>query len=160
MYGFGASAHLAIQVAVHRGAQVYVFSRGAEHRRLAESLGAVWTGEAANPPAEKLEAAIVFAPAGELVAAALDTLDRGGRLVLAGIYMSDIPALEYRRLNYERSIQTVANATREDAREFMALAAEAGVRAQTEAFPLVEANRVLALLKAGGIRGAGVLVVE
>lgn len=160
MYGFGASAHLALQVAVHAGAQVYVFSRSEGHRRLAESLGAVWVGSADSSPSEKLGASIIFAPAGELVPIALDALDRGGRLVLAGIYMTAVPTMEYRRLYHERSIQTVANATRRDGEEFLKIAAEGQVRVVTEAFPLKDGNRALTLLKEGRIRGAGVLVPE
>lgn len=160
LYGFGASAHITLQVAAHQGAQVYVFSRSREHRRLAEDLGAAWTGDAQAPPQEKLDAAIIFAPAGELAPVALDALDRGGRLVLAGIYMTPIPELAYERLYYERSIKTVANATRQDGVEFLKLAAQAPVRTEVQTFPLREANRALQLLKEGKVQGAGVLMVE
>ncbi len=160
LYGFGASAHLTIQVAVHQDTQVYVYTRSSEHQRLALELGAAWAGSAEAPPKAPLDAAIIFAPAGSLVPAALRALDRGGRLVLAGIYMSPIPELPYADLYHERSVQTVANATREDATEFMRLAAEIPVRTEVQRFPLSEANRALQLLKAGQIQGAGVLVVE
>lgn len=160
LFGFGASAHLTTQVAVHRGVRVYAFSRGEGHRRLAASLGAAWTGQAGDDPGRPLDAAIIFAPAGELVPPALDALDRGGRLVLAGIYMTPVPALEYHRLYQERSIQSVANATRQDAMEFMAAAAAAGVRPEVEAFPLAAANGALRRLKAGAVQGAGVLVMD
>lgn len=159
LYGFGASAHLTLQVARHLGILPYVFSRTAEHRRLAEDLGAVWTGEAGAPPQGKLDAAIIFAPAGSLVPPALGALDRGGRLVLAGIYMTAIPELEYGNLYHERSIKTVANATREDARAFLRLAEEARLRVEHRAFPFKEANQALLLLKEGKMQGAGVLVV-
>ena len=160
LYGFGASAHLTIQVAVHQDAQVYVYTRSPEHQRLALELGAAWAGSAEAPLKAPLDAAIIFAPAGWLVPAALRVLDRGGRLVLAGIYMSPIPELPYADLYYERSVQTVANATRQDATEFMRLAAEIPVRTEVQRFPLSEANRALQLLKAGQIQGAGVLIVE
>ncbi|HLC29871.1 MAG TPA: zinc-dependent alcohol dehydrogenase family protein [Dehalococcoidia bacterium] len=159
LHGFGASAHITLQVAVHLGAQAYVFSRSQEHRRLAEDLGAAWTGDAQAPPGEKLDAAIIFAPAGELAPVALDALDRGGRLVLAGIYMTPIPELAYERLYHERSIRSVANATRQDGAEFLKLAAEAPVRTEVQTFPLREANRALQLLKEGKVQGAGVLVI-
>jgi propanol-preferring alcohol dehydrogenase len=159
LFGFGASAHLTLQVAVRRGVRVYAFSRGEGHRRLAATLGAEWTGQAGDDPGHPLDAAIIFAPAGELVPTALETLDRGGRLVLAGIYMTPVPALEYHRLYQERSIQSVANATRQDAMEFMTAAA-GGVLPQVEAFPLAAANQALQRLKAGALQGAGVLVMD
>lgn len=160
LYGFGASAHLAIQIARHWGCQVYVFTRGAEHRRLAEELGAAWTGRAEETPPAPLDAAIIFAPAGPLVPEALRVLGKGGTVALAGIYMSPIPTMDYSLLYGERAIRSVANATREDARELLRLAAEIPLRSEVEVFPLAAANRALLLLKQGRIQGAGVLAVD
>jgi len=159
MYGFGASAHLAIQVAVYRGCEVYVFSRGEEHRRLARELGAVWTGQAEQEPPVKLDAGIIFAPAGWLVPLALKHLRPGGTLTLAGITMTPIPEMEYALLYGERTVRSVANATRRDAEEFLSLAAAIPVRVRVQTFALTEANRALQLLKRGQINGAGVLMV-
>lgn len=160
LYGFGAAAHITIQIARHRGAEVYVFTRDqSRHRELAESLGAAWVGGNFDQPPRPLDAAIVFAPAGELVPAGLDALDRGGRLVLGGIHMSDIPPLHYDQLYWERSVHTVANNTRADGHEFLRAAAEAGVHTHTECFDLHKANEVLVALKHQSIRGAAVLMV-
>ncbi|ACX52303.1 zinc-binding alcohol dehydrogenase family protein [Ammonifex degensii KC4] len=159
LYGFGASAHLAIQVATYWGCEVFVFSRGAHHRELARELGAVWTGTPQESPPEKLDSSIIFAPAGWLVPLALEHLDKGGVLVLAGITMTDIPQLKYELLYHERVVCSVANATRQDAREFLALAAVIPVKTTVETFPLEEANEALQKLKAGKINGAGVLVI-
>jgi propanol-preferring alcohol dehydrogenase len=160
LYGFGASAHIAIQVAGYWGCQVYVFSRSPEHQRLARELGAVWVGRAEEEPPQKLDSAIIFAPAGRLVPEALGALDKGGTLALAGIYMSPIPELDYgQHLYHERTVRSVANSTRQDAMEFLRLAAEVPIRTEVEAFPLEEANRALRLLKEGRIQGAGVLLV-
>jgi propanol-preferring alcohol dehydrogenase len=161
LYGFGGSAHLVLQVAVRElGCRVLVFTRGAEHRRLALELGAEWAGgaEEVNPPGGPLDAAIIFAPAGALVPLALQALGRGGRLVLAGIYMSPIPQLAYDLVWHERSIQSVANATRQDARELLALASRLDLHTEVETLPLIEANAALARLKAGQVRGALVLL--
>jgi propanol-preferring alcohol dehydrogenase len=163
LYGFGGSAHLVLQVAVrHLGCRVLVFTRGAEHRRLALELGAEWAGGAeevgSNPPGGPLDAAIIFAPAGGLVPLALRALGRGGRLVLAGIYMSPIPQLPYELVWQERSIHSVANATRRDARDLLGLAARLGLRAEVERLPLAEANTALRRLKAGRVRAALVLI--
>jgi len=159
LYGFGASAHLAIQVALYWGCQVYVFSRGEEHRRLARDLGAAWTGQAEQEPPVKLDASIIFAPAGWLVPLALRHLRPGGTLALAGITMSPIPEMDYALLYGERTVRSVANATRRDAEEFLSLAAAIPVRVRVQTFALTEANRALQLLKRGQINGAGVLMV-
>lgn len=158
LYGFGASAHLAIQVAVHWGCRVYVFTRSPQHQSLARGLGAVWVGKAEETPPQKLNAAIIFAPAGGIVPHALEALERGGTVALAGIYMTAIPELDYaRHLYQEKAVRSVSNATREDAREFLRLAAEIPVRTTVQAFSLEEANGALELLKQGKIQGAGVL---
>lgn len=159
LYGFGASAHIAIQVAVHWGCEVYVFSRGAHHRELARELGAVWTGQAGEQPPVKLDSGIIFAPAGWLVPLALGHLRKGGTLTLAGITMTELPAMDYGLIYGERVVRSVANATRQDAREFLALAAAIPVRTRVETFRLEEANRALELLEQGKLSGAGVLAV-
>jgi propanol-preferring alcohol dehydrogenase len=160
LYGFGASAHVAIQVAVHWGCEVYVFTRSSEHRKLAENLGAVWTGEAKDKAPSKLDSAIIFAPKGELVLDALDSLDRGGTLALAGIYMTPIPQMDYLKyLYYEKMVRSVTASTRKDGEELLQIAAEIPIRTKTIPFPLSEANQALLLLKQGKINGSGVLVV-
>jgi propanol-preferring alcohol dehydrogenase len=161
IYGFGAAGHMAIQIARHRGAEVYVCTRDrARHQALAEELGATWVGGTFDrPPRQaRLDAAIVFAPAGEIVPAALEALDRGGTLVLGGIHMSEIPAMPYRLLYHERVVRSVANNTREDGRLFLAEAAAAGVTTSVRTFPLEQANEALIALKHDAIRGAAVLV--
>jgi len=158
LFGFGASAHIALQVAVHWGCKVFVFSRSEEHRRLARRLGAALAGGSGEEPPVGLHSAIVFAPAGSVVLDALRALDRGGTLALAGIYMTPIPEMDYaRHLYYERTVRSVTNATRQDAEDFLRLAAEIPIRTEIEVFPLEEANRALLLLKEGRIQGAGVL---
>jgi len=158
LYGFGGSAHVAIQIAGHWGCRVYAFSRGEEHRAHAQRLGAAWTGTAGDAPPSKLDAAIIFAPAGGLVPEALRILDRGGTLALAGITMTAIPAMEYgKHLYYERTLRSVANATREDGEDLMRIAAEIPIKTATTVFPLAEANAVLRSLKEGAITGAAVL---
>jgi alcohol dehydrogenase, propanol-preferring len=158
LYGFGASAHLVIQIARYRGCEVYVFTRGAEHQRLARELGAAWVGRAEETPPHKIDAAIIFAPAGPLALDALRALERGGTVALAGITMTPIPAIDYPKLLYhERKIASVANATRRDAEELLALAAEIPLRTEVEVFPLADINTALAKLKRGQIRGAGVI---
>ncbi len=160
IYGFGAAGHVAIQVARARGAQVYVCTRDRErHQALASDLGAVWVGGAMERPPARLDAAIIFAPAGELVPAALEALEKGGTLALGGIHMSPIPTLEYALLYGERAVRTVANNTREDGREFLIEAARIPVRAHVRTFPLAEVNEALIALKHDAIRGAGVLMV-
>jgi len=140
------------------GCEVYVFSRGEEHLRLAEKLGAVWRGRAEEIPPVKLDSAILFAPAGGIVPKALRALEKGGTLALAGITMTQIPALDYtEHLYHEKTLRSVANSTRQDGEALLKIAAEMPVRTETQSFPLKEANRALRLLKQGKINGAGVL---
>lgn len=160
LYGFGASAHIVIQIARHRGYEVYVFTRSREHQEQARELGAAWVGRAQDSPPEKLQSAIIFAPAGALVLDALRIMDKGGTVVLAGITMTPIPEIDYARLLYhERKIRSVANATRRDAEELLALASEIPIRTEVELFPLSQINHALRKLKRGEIRGAGVIEV-
>jgi propanol-preferring alcohol dehydrogenase len=156
-YGFGAAAHVAIQVARHWGAEVYVSTRGKNHQQLALKLGAVWAGEAADEPPATLDAAIIFAPAGELVPPALKALKKAGVLVLGGIHMSPIPQFDYDLLYEERVIRSVANNTRRDGEDFLRIAAEIPIRSQVNLYPLHDANRALNDLKADRINGAAVL---
>ena len=158
-YGFGAAAHVAIQVARHWGVDVYAATRDERHRKLAMELGAKWAGGTLEQPGEKLDAAIVFAPAGETVPAALRALRKGGRLILGGIHMSDIPSFPYELLYQERMIRSVANNTRADGEEFLTLAAKIPIHTRVETFPLREANRALNALKNDAIPGAAVLRV-
>lgn len=159
LYGFGASAHIVIQIARHWGSEVSVFTRAESHRQLAHKLGATWTGVAGEQPPAPLDAAIVFAPAGKLVPEALRALRKGGTLALAGITMSPLPEMEYKLLYHERILRSVANSTREDVRSLLRLAAEIPVRTEVEAFQLPEANHALQNLKSSRIHGAGVLVI-
>ncbi len=160
IYGFGSSAHVVIQIAQHRGYEVYVVTRGAEHRDLAYQMGATWVGEKADEMPVQAQSAIVFAPAGELVPPALEGLQRGGTLVLAGIHMSSVPALDYQRhLFYERDLRSVTSNTREDGNDLLAEAAKIPIRPHTTVYPLGDANRALQDLKADRIHGTGVLVV-
>jgi propanol-preferring alcohol dehydrogenase len=160
LYGFGASAHIVVQLAHHRGSEVYVFTRSEGHRKLALKLGAAWVGSAEDRPPEELDGAIIFAPAGRLALEALRATRRGGTVALAGITMSPIPEIDYNRLLYhERLLRSVANSTREDARALLRLAAEIPVRVEVESFKLEEANRALQALKESRIDGAGVLLV-
>ncbi len=160
LIGFGASAHVAIQVAVHWGCEVYVFSRSEEHRALAEKLGAIWTGTSKDDPPEKMDSIVNFTPAGPTVLDGMRMLDKGGTQALAGIYMSPIPEMDYvKHIYHERTLRSVANATRKDAEELLKIAAEIPIRTTTQAFPLEEANRVLKLLKDSKIDGAAVLKV-
>jgi propanol-preferring alcohol dehydrogenase len=161
LYGFGAAAHITVQVATHAGWEVFVFTRGAEHRALARELGAVWAGETADAPGGdadlKLDAAIVFAPAGELALAALKALDRGGTVALGGIHSSPIPSIDYPLIYHERVLRSVANSTREDARDLLAVAAEIPIVTEVRVFELEQANDALLELKERRIRGAAVL---
>lgn len=159
LYGFGASAHLVIQVALHLGCEIYVFTRQKEHQRLAWELGAAWVGEAQDEPPHRLERAIIFAPAGWIVPEALRVLQPGGTVVLAGIHMSPIPKLAYELLYQERVVRSVANMTRQDAREFLNLAADIPIKTEVETFPLALANEALLGLKRSEIRGAAVLAI-
>jgi propanol-preferring alcohol dehydrogenase len=160
LYGFGGSAHLTIQVARSQGVEVLVFTRSRQHQDLARELGAIWAGGATDEAPAALDAAIIFAPAGSLVPPALEKIRTGGTLVLAGISMSDIPALPYASIYGERVIRSVANNTREDAREFLRLAESIPLHAEVEMFDLADANIGLQELSAGRIRAAGVLVVS
>ena len=160
IYGFGAAGHVVIQVARARGAEVYVRTRDRErHQKLAEELGATWVGNSKDEPPVKLDASIIFAPAGELVPIALKALDRGGVLVLGGIHMSAIPSFDYSLIYGERVVRSVANNTRKDGREFLAEAARIPVQTHVQTFNLGEANEALIALKHDAIRGAGVLVI-
>jgi propanol-preferring alcohol dehydrogenase len=160
LYGFGAAAHIIIQVARHQGREVYAFSRpgDAEGQQFARDLGAVWAGASDQPPPVELDAAILFAPVGQLVPLALRSVAKGGIVVCAGIHMSDIPSFPYQLLWGERTVRSVANLTRRDGEEFLALAPQVPVRTEVETFPLVQANEALARLRQGRIRGAAVLL--
>jgi propanol-preferring alcohol dehydrogenase len=159
LYGFGAAGHIIAQVAVWQGRSVYAFTRrgDAAAQELATRLGAVWAGASDDMPDTPLDAAIIYAPAGELVPAALRAVRKGGRVVCAGIHMSDIPSFPYELLWEERQLISVANLTRQDGLDFLKIARQAGVRTETTAFPLEQANEVLHLLRSGQILGAAVL---
>jgi alcohol dehydrogenase, propanol-preferring len=159
LYGFGAAAHLLAQLARHEGRRVFAFTRtgDAHAQRFAHELGAVWTGSSEEWPPEPLDAAILFAPVGALVPRALGAVRPGGRVVCAGIHMSDVPAFPYRLLWGERSVVSVANLTRTDGEEFLALATRLGLQATVERFPLAQANRALERLRRGALQGAAVL---
>lgn len=161
LFGFGASAHIVVQLARHRGCEVFVFTRGEEHRRLAAELGAAWTGLPDDTPPHKLDRAIDFTPVGETVPRALDLLDKGGQLVIAVIRKrTPVPPMDYGRLLWhEREIKSVANITRQDLSEFLPLAAEIGIKTEVQEFPLEAANNALKLLKDGKIQGAAVLTM-
>jgi len=161
LYGFGASAHIVAQVARYEGRRVFAFTRAGDEaaQAFARELGAEWAGAAEQRPPDELDAAIVFAPVGELVLAALAATAKGGTVVCAGIHMSDIPSFPYDLLWGERVLRSVANLTRGDGEEFMALAPRIPVRTEVEAFPLEQANQALARLRAGEVRGAAVLAV-
>jgi alcohol dehydrogenase, propanol-preferring len=161
MYGFGSSAHLIIQVAVHRGWQVYALTRegDSEKQEEARSLGAAWAGAVGDPDATDLDAAIIFAPAGELVPEALRALAPGGTVVCAGIHMSDIPSFPYEILWHEHSLRSVANLTRQDGAEFIALAPEVPVETEIQVYPLAEANSALDDMRHGRVRGTAVLKI-
>ncbi|HYC21640.1 MAG TPA: zinc-dependent alcohol dehydrogenase family protein [Candidatus Bathyarchaeia archaeon] len=161
IYGFGAAGHVVIQLARARGIDVYVFTRDQErHQALARELGALWVGGAGERSPLPLDAAIIFAPAGELVPRALESLDKGGRLVLGGIHMSQLPPIDYRLLYGERVVRSVANNTRDDGRRFLAEAASIPVATRIEVLPLEQANDALIALKRDAIRGAAVLLVR
>ena len=161
LYGFGAAGHVCIQLARARGAEVYVCTRDRErHQVLARELGATWVGDATDEPPLKLDASIIFAPAGELVPVALKAIRKGGTVVLGGIHMSPIPSFDYSLIYGERVVRSVANNTREDGREFLLEAARISVRTHTRTFSFNQANEALIALKNDSIRGAGVLVVR
>ena len=157
LYGFGASAHIVLQIALRQGREVCVFTRTPIHRELATQLGAAWVGSAEDTPPQPLDAAIIFAPAGALVPQALRSLRKAGTLTLAGITMSAIPQMDYSLLYQERTIRSVANATRRDAREFLDLAASVPVRTEIKVYPLEQANLALQDLKHSRLKAAGVL---
>jgi alcohol dehydrogenase, propanol-preferring len=157
IYGFGAAAHIAIQVARHWGVDVYAFTRDARHRQLAHDLGAAWAGGSDDDPSVKLDSVIIFAPAGELVISALKVLKKGGCIALGGIHMSQIPPIDYQLLYHERVIRSVANNTRQDGLDLLRVAAEIPIKTQVQMFDLVEANTALNALKHDAVRGAAVL---
>jgi propanol-preferring alcohol dehydrogenase len=161
LYGFGAAAHIVCQVARRQGRRVFAFTRAGdeEAQRFARELGAEWAGDALGPAPDELDAALVFAPAGELVPAALRAVARGGTVVCGGIHMSDIPSFPYELLWGERVLRSVANLTRRDGEELMAFVREAPVRTETQPYPLERANEALDDLRAGRVRGAAVLVL-
>jgi propanol-preferring alcohol dehydrogenase len=160
IYGFGAAAHILAQVAVPQGRRVYAFTRtgDAEAQAFARRLGATWAGGSEETPPDALDAAIIFAPVGSLVPAALRAVKKGGRVVCGGIHMSDIPSFPYRILWEERQVVSVANLTREDAHEFLAVAPQAGVKTEVTRYPLAQANETLADLREGRLQGAAVLI--
>jgi propanol-preferring alcohol dehydrogenase len=160
LYGFGAAAHILAQVAAWQGRRVYAVTRPGDTaaQKFARSLGAVWAGGSDETPPEPLDAAIIFAPVGALVPLALRAVKKGGRVVCGGIHMSDIPSFPYRILWEERQVISVANLTREDAREFLSIVPDAGVKTEAVRYPLREANAALADLRAGRLQGAAVLI--
>ena len=160
IYGFGAAAHIVAQVARQQGRRIFAFTRPGDEaaQEFARGLGAVWAGGSDEMPPEPIDAALIFAPVGGLVPAALQATKKGGTVVCGGIHMSDIPSFPYRLLWEERVVRSVANLTRQDAEEFLALASKAGVHTATQTYPLAEANRALADLRRGALRGAAVLV--
>jgi propanol-preferring alcohol dehydrogenase len=162
LYGFGSSAHIVAQVARHQGRRVFAFTRAGdeEGQEFARELGAVWAGASEEPPPEELDAAIIFAPVGALVPVALRALAKGGIVVCAGIHMSDVPSFPYELLWGERVVRSVANLTRRDGEEFLALAPTVPVRTEVEAFPLEQANEALERVRGGGLRGAAVVQVR
>jgi propanol-preferring alcohol dehydrogenase len=161
IYGFGSSAHVVMQIAKHRGCEVYVVTRGEKHRQLARQMGATWVGEDARQMPLKVHSAIIFAPAGELVPQALEALEKGGALSLAGIYMTPIPELDYQRcVFYERDIHSVTCNTRADGRQLLAEAAAIPIRPHTTVYPLADANRALIDLKNDRLSGTGVLSIS
>ena len=162
IYGFGAAGHLVAQLAIAQGRQVYAFSRPGDQasQGLARELGATWAGGSDQAPPQPLDAALIFAPIGALVPAALGAVARGGTVVCAGIHMSDIPSFPYRLLWGERSVRSVANLTRQDGHEFLALCATVPLAIHTRTYPLPSANTALADLRSGRIEGAAVLTID
>ena len=160
LFGFGASAHLVLQIARAEGCDVYVFTRGERHRDLASEMGATWAGDLGSDPGVLLDAAAIFAPAGEVVPAALARVERGGTVAVNAIHMTPIPSFGYEKLYGERVLRSVMNYTRRDAEEFLDLAARIPIRVETEAFPLEDANEALRRVKRGSLRGAAVLMVR
>ncbi|MEX1248397.1 MAG: zinc-dependent alcohol dehydrogenase family protein [Anaerolineales bacterium] len=160
LFGFGASGHLSLQIARHWGCEVYAFTRAEAHRRHALQLGAVWAGAAQEKPPKLLDRAVIFAPAGNLVPLALEKLRPGGTLALNAIHMTDIPAMPYQLVYGERTLRSVANATRQDGMEFLRLAAEIPIQVTTTNYPLEQANEALADMKHSRINGEAVLTIE
>jgi propanol-preferring alcohol dehydrogenase len=161
IYGFGSSAHIVLQLALHRGAAVYVCTRGESHREMAKSMGAAWAGEDPAGMPVRADSAILFAPAGELIPPALRALKKGGTLSLAGIHMSDVPGMRYEEcLFYEKTVRSVTANTRADGLGLLREAAQIPIRPRVATFPLSEANRALQMLKADRISGSGVLIVD
>jgi propanol-preferring alcohol dehydrogenase len=160
LYGFGASAHIVLQLARYQGCELYVFTRAPAHQALARQLGAAWVGRAEDSPSAQLDAAIIFAPAGALVPNALRALRKGGTVALTGITMSAIPELDYASLYHERVLRSVANSTRRDVREFLDLAAQIPIETEFQLYPLEEANRALQDVKHSRVHGAAVLQVR
>ncbi len=161
LYGFGSSAHVVLQLALYRGYEVFVVSRAEKHRQLARDMGAHWVGEKPADLPTKVDSAIIFAPAGELVPAALELLEKGGTLAVAGIHLSPIPEMDYTRcLFFERDLRSVTSNTREDGRALLEEAAQIPIRPKVTAYPLAEANRALQDLKADRLAGTGVLLIE
>ncbi|MGZ8785984.1 MAG: zinc-binding alcohol dehydrogenase family protein, partial [Acidimicrobiia bacterium] len=159
LYGFGASALLAIQVALHWGCDVFVVTRSAQERARALDMGAAWAGGYDEVPPVRLHAAVTFAPVGSVVVAALKALDRGGVVAVNAIHLDEIPAFPYEHLWWERQIRSVANFTRTDARQFLALAADLPIRTVVDRYPLADANQALADVKSGTVAGAAVLEI-
>ena len=161
LYGFGSSASVVIQIALHRGCEVHVITRGEGHRRLAREMGAHWVGEAGEMPPSALDSAVIFAPAGDIIPEALRAVRKGGTVVTAGIYMTPVPELDYEtHLFHEKNLRSVEANTREDGRSLLREAAEVPVRARVTVFPLEEANEALIRLKNDRIDGSAVLVME
>jgi propanol-preferring alcohol dehydrogenase len=161
IYGFGAAAHIVIQVARHQGREIFAFVRAGDDaaRQFALEMGAAWAGASSDAPPQPLDAAIVFAPAGELIPSALRAISKGGTVVCGGIHMTDIPSFPYELLWGERTIRSVANLTRRDGREFLALAPQIPIRTEVTPYGLSDADRALSDLRSGRLRGAAVLVV-
>lgn len=160
LYGFGASAHVAIQIAVFWGCKTYVFTRSEEHMALARKLGAVWTGSTKDEPPARMDASVNFTPAGPTVLAGMEALEKGGTLALAGIHMSPVPEMSYQKhLYHEKALRSVANATRKDGEELLRIAAEIPIKTETRPFRLEEANKALKLLKDSRIDGAAVITI-
>ncbi|MGE5247224.1 MAG: zinc-dependent alcohol dehydrogenase family protein [Verrucomicrobiota bacterium] len=160
VYGFGSSAHIVLQLALHRGASVYVCTRGEDHRKLAKAMGATWAGEDPEDMPVRADSAIIFAPAGELVPPALRALKKGGTLALAGIHMSDVPRMRYEEcLFYEKNVRSVTSNTRADGEALLREAAQIPLRPKVTTFPLEDANRALQMLKNDRISGSGVLLL-
>ncbi len=160
LYGFGASAHIAIQVARHWNCEVYVFTRSESHRQLARALGAVWVGDARDDPGVRMHSSITFAPAGWIVPEALRVLEKGGTLAINAIHMSPIPGMPYHLIYFERTLRSVANSTRRDAEELLSIAAEIPIQTEVSLYPLENANQALQALKASQIDGAAALNIS